>query len=1189
MGQRAGPHNAEDCDDYAPAVGVGAAGVGAHAVQDAGNYRMLSDECSYLCGTIKSSQKDDDADSTLEEAEGAEIRQVAARHTAITADAACDLAVMVSSRSNRSVIIQTMNDSVGGKEGGVGGGLSLLLDALACASEPPAQLPNLEAVLWPGRPPEDEAKDKPAWSPLYVPGVKTLGGVGNVSIRQMGSLLQPTRPCDRPAVGRGGRTKTSRKMRRAAFCETVADCGSGGSGTGNPEIPAVAVSIVPGRKSRREKEGPGKHDPVASHALAILSHFLSIDCTKSDQSASACPRAARKLRRRILRHAGTMRAVTRLTLIDPVVQSILADASTVLESQVKTNAVGRDDGEKSQNQFKIGHEESATPGRGGDLGDAKAPCDDDVGGDTASGSDAVSAGELTFGDDSGNKGSNGAVSEVGVKCGGGDAAAARDPTRSGRRKKKRRIMLQRGTADRLEAISENGNAGVAIAAGSGCVRVFDGALEDKTNQAPLEVEERYLHVGGGDVLSSYVLGKRMQLMPAKLARSSDTSPPPENKSKTTEKAAVLRSTTPQTLDFFTDGTPVNNAAKVASSSQEDEADGKVSVKRVRRGGAAALVVPKAALGLEQFQKKILQASKRIVMMDTGKSKGEALYGGGFGEDCSGNGALGCQYCQDRCPGDEGGDASSNARGAAVSSLRPGRLALRALNRIMTGKDCDGDDEGDDTDNADESVEEDEEEDENDSDEGEDTNGGIGAGDGDMSNPLIFTNVMLRGSGSLPLLARAMAETSIAIVRLIDLDDAKLGAIADGELTGGGDDERPPVLESRNGVAGRPSCLICLHHLRERFSELASIIDWACCLSTENRRVLCDGTLNEALDSPNAISRSTGAHSGKRGLLVSALLRLATSIPLEQEMTFPEVAEVMLLAMRTLTSLTHENHLAGSQLLMRYGAVHESKVGKKRLRISQGLRGNSEYSQELTGIAMVFHLLHRTVKLQQWMRRVEGAAARYGAENSCDKAHKSLTHCYDVITFCLNVFTNVLHLQTVASKEARRLMAELFLEEADDVLGIEEKRALSWLAMWVASQTESYRDALMTGSFGERDVKCPGIESPSSRGLEKHEEEYLITAGHGFIVLACMMREAEQGVAVGGQNVDSFMEDKKITLRIRSTVLAEMPKDNNGDAIGVTFIIKTLKAFCNFYHYSVGALSVAVISPVVKLITELEKM
>ena len=38
-----------------------------------------------------------------------------------------------------------------------------------------------------------------------------------------------------------------------------------------------------------------------------------------------------------------------------------------------------------------------------------------------------------------------------------------------------------------------------------------------------------------------------------------------------------------------------------------------------------------------------------------------------------------------------------------------------------------------------------------------------------------------------------------------------------------------------------------------------------------------------------------------------------------------------------------------------------------------------------------------------------------------------------------------------------------------------------------------------------------------------------------------------------------------------------------------FITKTLKAFLNLYHYSVGELSVAVVAPVKHLIEDLNKM
>ena len=69
----------------------------------------------------------------------------------------------------------------------------------------------------------------------------------------------------------------------------------------------------------------------------------------------------------------------------------------------------------------------------------------------------------------------------------------------------------------------------------------------------------------------------------------------------------------------------------------------------------------------------------------------------------------------------------------------------------------------------------------------------------------------------------------------------------------------------------------------------------------------------------------------------------------------------------------------------------------------------------------------------------------------------------------------------------------------------------------------------------------------------------------------------------GPNVD---ED---TSKIRQTILSEMPMDARGRRIGVTLIIKTLKAFCNFYHYSIGDLSVAIVAPVLKLIRGLESI
>jgi len=52
-----------------------------------------------------------------------------------------------------------------------------------------------------------------------------------------------------------------------------------------------------------------------------------------------------------------------------------------------------------------------------------------------------------------------------------------------------------------------------------------------------------------------------------------------------------------------------------------------------------------------------------------------------------------------------------------------------------------------------------------------------------------------------------------------------------------------------------------------------------------------------------------------------------------------------------------------------------------------------------------------------------------------------------------------------------------------------------------------------------------------------------------------------------------------------TILSKLPGDSN--IAKMSFLINTLKAFCNFYHMTVGDLSVAVVAPVKKLMERLE--
>ena len=112
---------------------------------------------------------------------------------------------------------------------------------------------------------------------------------------------------------------------------------------------------------------------------------------------------------------------------------------------------------------------------------------------------------------------------------------------------------------------------------------------------------------------------------------------------------------------------------------------------------------------------------------------------------------------------------------------------------------------------------------------------------------------------------------------------------------------------------------------------------------------------------------------------------------------------------------------------------------------------------------------------------------------------------------------------------------------------------------------------MKGSFGSDDKE----HSSDGDELQAGEEGNLVTAGNGFVLLAYLMLEDETSSSSSSS--------------IRDKVVKELPIDESGSSGGIQYMIKTLKAFCNFYHYSVGDLSVAVIAPIVKLIAGLEKL
>lgn len=439
----------------------------------------------------------------------------------------------------------------------------------------------------------------------------------------------------------------------------------------------------------------------------------------------------------------------------------------------------------------------------------------------------------------------------------------------------------------------------------------------------------------------------------------------------------------------------------------------------------------------------------------------------------------------------------------------GFLALEALKRIITGKFDYDDKEG--IDNFEKEGAEEIENSDNDSvisdidcDELEKQN---------LKNPLIFRNIMIRRSGALPLLSRAMVESLEATMNLVRL----MYRVDDGLNT------------------CQRGCDNCIQYLCQRVECLSSILDAICCLSSENRSILCSATnYFEDFESP---------------ILIPTLLRMMVSIPInaingDKGNVFQDV---VLSSFRTLTSLTHENDIAGSQLVLNKYDVKSA--------------GWTDCVNSICGIEVLSKILYSLSKVQQEVR----------LQSNCAGIDVTQKNVFDAIVFSLNIITNVL--ETSSSSRARDIAFHLLLQSKDC------KQAfplLSWLTQWVVSQTSTFQDVVSMNIFGDKKNNSDDLHDPK-RDLERHEDEFLVQAGNGFILLACFL------VGESGDDVNICDLDDKI----RSEIMTAMPKDENGKSMGLNLIVNTLKAFCNYYRYSIGELSVAVVEPVLRLIRKLE--
>ena len=116
-------------------------------------------------------------------------------------------------------------------------------------------------------------------------------------------------------------------------------------------------------------------------------------------------------------------------------------------------------------------------------------------------------------------------------------------------------------------------------------------------------------------------------------------------------------------------------------------------------------------------------------------------------------------------------------------------------------------------------------------------------------------------------------------------------------------------------------------------------------------------------------------------------------------------------------------------------------------------------------------------------------------------------------------------------------------------------------------------------------------SNEERDLTKEEEESLVLAGNGFTFLVWFMKQPQNADKISlcdsnRTSLDLMEHEQKNNNELaitRQQIFSLMPYSK-----GKLYISNTLKAFSNYYHYSIGELSFAVVAPVRKLIIELER-
>lgn len=542
----------------------------------------------------------------------------------------------------------------------------------------------------------------------------------------------------------------------------------------------------------------------------------------------------------------------------------------------------------------------------------------------------------------------------------------------------------------------------------------------------------------------------------------------------------------------------------------------------------------------------------------------------------------------------------------------------------------------------------------------------------------------------------------------------------------------------------PPCRMCASLLYSRFGSLLDLIDGVCCLSPENRALVCQssrqGNTNNVNininDNANIKSSSSSSSS-----LVTSLMNVVsktwsmsssgagsaigpghheedendttnTTASIRNRNRIRIVSssrDIMRQCLATLTSLGHENVVAGTEMIQARAIPYYLSLP------------SPSHHHNRSGVRLVFELL-------------QGLANEYDQDTKQQQQQEeSKKALYDCIIYCLNILTNCLdlsedtdeednhkkeddktHAQSQVGPRAQQDLLNAMIcnnfptmrtrvktEDTHATTTTEQPTttdtenvnvnvnvnvpAVQWLAKWVTKQTAVFRHSFVpnNNSANATDAAAASATDASSSikqesniktehalqvvktepttstsidntaeeeedVLSHSEEESLVLAGNGFILLTLLMLDkkkknekhpkpkqpASRSVSVS-VNDDRVRQMRQVVLQEISaeaklgtgvTGTAPVPEmtscpnrqsPQSEEGAGATgqntnspttatssvstqrhayayapafdLVSNTLKAFLNYYHFSVGALSVAVVAPVVKLLAKLEEL